>query len=106
MNIKGISSPPVNELKAQGNQQKDRPVDQPDNKEALNNSDKPGESLQLSNEAKGIRKIEQNLAQLPEVNQGRVEELKQAIDSGEYKIDSRSVAEKLLSLEQDFLNTL
>ena len=101
MNIKGVSSPPVNELKTQGNQQKNL-AEKSESKETLANSEKPGESLQLSSEAKDIRKIEQNLAQLPEVNQDRVEELKQAINNGKYEIDSRNVAEKLLGLEKDF----
>jgi negative regulator of flagellin synthesis FlgM len=102
MNIKGVTSLPVNELKTQENKQKHQLPVQSATKEATANPEKPGESLQLSNEAQDIRKLEQNLAKLPEVNQERVDEIKQAIANGEYEIDSRNVAEKLLGLEQDF----
>lgn len=102
MNIKGLSTPPANELKTPGNQQKNRVADNPENKEASANPDKPGESLQLSSTAKDIRRIEQNLTQLPDVNQDRVEDIRNAINNGQYEVNSRSVAEKLLGLEKDF----
>lgn len=102
MNIKGLSTTPPNDLKAQGNQQQNRVADNPEKNKAPVNPEKPGESLQLSSAAKDIRKIEQNLAQLPDVNQDRVEDIKNAINNGQYEVNSRSVAEKLLGLEKDF----
>jgi len=105
MNIKGIDSPPVNDLKSREDLKKsaDKPVEKPS--QAV--TEPPvrthsGDTVQLSSEALGIRKTEQELAKLPEVDGDHVARIKQALDDGSYQVNSRSVAEKLLGFEQDF----
>ncbi len=102
MNIKGVGSPQVTDLKARENQKNAEAPPKSDVRENTPNTAKPGESVQLSAQAKDIQALEKSLAQQPVVDQERVEKLKQAIADGSYQVNSRSVAEKLLGLEQDF----
>ena len=104
MNIKGVGSPPVNDLKSrEGLKNADKAVEKTSQgvTEASVKTNS-GETVQLSSEAQGIRKIEQELAKLPEVDNERVARIKQALNDGSYQVNSRSVAEKLLGFEQDF----
>ncbi|HEY5717047.1 MAG TPA: flagellar biosynthesis anti-sigma factor FlgM [Motiliproteus sp.] len=62
-------------------------------------SSAPAETVKLSAEAQTLRKLEEQVAQLPDVDTDRVARIKQAIDDGAYKIDPERVAAKLLQLE-------
>jgi len=111
MNIKGTGSPPVNELKSQDSKKSQPSVLTNSAQQTKVNSDgsslaeKPqGESLSISSQARDIKKVEESLGQLPDINQSRVDELKQAVNNGQYKVDAQKVAENLLRLdsEKDF----
>ncbi|WP_110947961.1 flagellar biosynthesis anti-sigma factor FlgM [Pseudomonas bohemica] len=58
-----------------------------------------GETVHLSSEAQQLQKITDSLRDQPVVNSSRVAELKQAVADGSYKVDSNSVANKLLNFE-------
>ncbi|PTS83754.1 flagellar biosynthesis anti-sigma factor FlgM [Pseudomonas sp. HMWF032] len=60
---------------------------------------KGGESVQLSREAQQLQKASEKLRDQPSVNKERVAQLKQAIESGSYQVDSQRVASKLLNFE-------
>ncbi|AZZ91379.1 flagellar biosynthesis anti-sigma factor FlgM [Hahella sp. KA22] len=104
MNIKGVGSPQVNDIKSRENLQKTEKVDVDAGKNAAapEKSGDSGDKVVLSSQAQNIRKVEQQLAKLPDVDNERVEKIKKALDDGSYQINSRSVAEKLLNFEQDF----
>lgn len=53
----------------------------------------------LTDSAKKLRALEQQLAGLSSVDNERVNEVRKAIQSGEYKIDPMRVAEKMISFE-------
>jgi len=57
------------------------------------------ETVKLSAEAQTLQKLEEQVAQLPDVDTDRVARIKQAIDEGSYKTDPERVAAKLLQLE-------
>ena len=55
--------------------------------------------LDLTGQAQTLKALEQDLAKTPEFDAAKVAELRDAIAGGSYKIDSQSIAEKLLDLE-------
>jgi len=102
MNIRGAGSPPGNEINTRETVQKKQPLAQPGLKSNSDSSKASGELVNLSSEAKEIRKLEKSLLTSPDVDQQRVDEVKQALDKGELVINSRNVAEKLLGVDKDF----
>ena len=50
---------------------------------------------------KKLKKLEQEMLQFPEINTSKIVGLHQRIESGDYKIDSDSIAEKLTRLEAE-----
>lgn len=61
-----------------------------------------GDTVQLSEAAKALQNVESKLANTPEVDSARIEQLKQDIESGNYQINAERVAEKFLSLDNLF----
>ncbi|RDE22382.1 flagellar biosynthesis anti-sigma factor FlgM [Motiliproteus coralliicola] len=57
------------------------------------------ETVKLSNEAQNLSKLEESVAQLPDVDETKVAQIKQAIEDGSYSIDAERIAAKLTSLE-------
>ena len=53
----------------------------------------------LTDSAAKLQQLEKDLSKLPVVDENRVESLKKAIASGEYKIDPTKTAEKFLQIE-------
>lgn len=56
-------------------------------------------SVSLSAQAQQLQAIEEKLRDLPEVDNERVSQIKQAIADGSYQVDSSRIADKLLSLD-------
>ena len=54
------------------------------------------ERVDLSAEAKDFQRIRQMLDQIPDVREEKVRELKDRIESGNYKVDSGKVAARML----------
>ncbi len=61
-----------------------------------------GESVSLSETAHAMGKLEAAIAASPDVNQQRIEILKQRIESGQYQVNADSIAGKMLN--QDLLS--
>ena len=57
------------------------------------------EVVTLTDLAARLQHMTESVAQLPVVDQTRVAELKKSIDSGEYRIDDRQVADKVAGFE-------
>ncbi len=102
MNIKGYGGINPNDLKAQQNAAKADKANK-SNETARSGGDPSasGATVQLSSQAQNLKQIEKSLVNLPEVNQAKVDELKQKVQSGEYSVNSKNVAEKLLGFEGD-----
>lgn len=58
-----------------------------------------GEQVNLSNSVKNIQQVEAEIRAMPEVNDATVERIRNAIASGEYKIDYEKLAGKMLNFE-------
>lgn len=59
------------------------------------------DAVALTETAVRLKRIESNLAELPDVDLARVDALRQQIEAGEYAINGSDVAQKLLQLDQD-----
>ncbi len=59
----------------------------------------PRDSVQLSDQAQGLKRLEDNIAKAPEVNEERVAQLKAAIADGSYTVNADRLADKILSSE-------
>ena len=59
------------------------------------------DAVDFSSTVTSLKKIEARLRELPDVDRARVDELRQQVESGEFQVDARSVAAKLLRLERE-----
>lgn len=62
-------------------------------------SPKSSATVALSSQAIDMSALESRIKQLPDLDAARVVELHNRIVAGEYKVDSASIAEKMLALE-------
>jgi negative regulator of flagellin synthesis FlgM len=67
-----------------------------DNKDNANKADDSKDKISLSGKAKEINELKRLINDLPDMRSDRVDALKKAIDAGNYNIDSRKIAEKIL----------
>jgi negative regulator of flagellin synthesis FlgM len=66
------------------------------NKDNANKVDDSKDKISLSGKAKEINELKRFINDLPEIRSDRVDALKKAIDSGDYNIDAKKIAEKIL----------
>ena len=59
------------------------------------------DQVSITPSAAKLQAVEQKLATLPVVDQARVDKLKSAVESGQYQIDSKKIAEKFLQFEAE-----
>ena len=55
------------------------------------------DTVQLSDQAQDIARIQRALAQLPEIDEARVKEIRDQIANGTYTVDVEALAEKILA---------
>jgi negative regulator of flagellin synthesis FlgM len=60
------------------------------------------DSVEFSAAAHQLSSLQDELASLDAVDMGKVDEIRQAISNGGYKIDTQKIAESLLALEGEF----
>ncbi|MCK9273913.1 MAG: flagellar biosynthesis anti-sigma factor FlgM [Syntrophales bacterium] len=56
----------------------------------------PEEKVSLSAKAKDINKVKEAIAELPDMREEKVMELKRRIDEGSYRVEGEKVADKLI----------
>jgi negative regulator of flagellin synthesis FlgM len=61
-----------------------------------------GDTVKLSDAAQALQNVEKQLANTPDVDSNRVEQLRQEIDSGSYQVNSSRVAQGMLNIEKLF----
>jgi negative regulator of flagellin synthesis FlgM len=59
------------------------------------------DTVELTSSAKLLERLEKTLAGLPEINAGRVEAVRTAIESGDYVIDADKIAAALLRSDRE-----
>ena len=58
-----------------------------------------GDQVNLSSSVKNIQQVEAEIRAMPEIDDSTVERIRNAINSGEYKIDYEKLAGKMLNFE-------
>ena len=81
--------------KQAGNNPTEQSAGQPGSSTAGSQSD----GVQLSPEARTLQALSDQIKDLPEANLERAEQIRLALESGEYKIDDLVVADKLIQSE-------
>lgn len=61
------------------------------------------DSIELSQDAENLQRIEQQIKDLPDVDMERVNAIKAQIEQGHYEVKAQSLADKLLALEESFI---
>jgi len=56
-----------------------------------------GDSMKISSKAKQIKELEILLREIPDIRKEKVENIQRQIESGQYTVDSKAVARKILS---------
>lgn len=60
------------------------------------------ESVSLTQTAAGLLALENQLKELPGIDQARVDTIRQSIDDGSYEVDAKRLVDNLIKSEQDF----
>jgi negative regulator of flagellin synthesis FlgM len=61
------------------------------------------DSVSVTSQAVQLRQLEESLSSIPDVDNARVQAIKQALADGSYTIDSQQLVDNLLRSEQDFV---
>lgn len=93
-NINGLTS-------AQNNASRSREKPQPPEASTANRdaATPDGEKVDLSPEAKNLQDIESNINRLPDVDENRVNAIKDALREGSYSVDPARLAAKIAQFE-------
>lgn len=59
-----------------------------------------GDSVNLSNQARNLKQLEQKLGDYPEMDDDRIEQIRSALENGTYKIDAEKLAQKMLEMDE------
>ena len=77
--------------------QKKEEVKKQQSSKQINNSELKGDSLSISNEAYSTAKKLDQLKEMPDVREEKVNALKREIDNGTYNVGGKEVAEKIVN---------
>lgn len=66
---------------------------------------KSADSVSMTDKVSHLQEIETRLAAIPSVNSAKVDQIKQAIADGSFKIDPSSIANKLMDMETSILDS-
>lgn len=100
VDFNGIGSGQVNTQKtgsgkAQGNTQSSQ---QADARQAQTTSARD-DNVSLSSEARDLKQLEQSLDSYPEMDDQRIEQIRNALADGSYRIDADKLAQKMLDMD-------
>ena len=68
---------------------------------ASRRAERSGDAVELTDTAAKLKAIEAKLADVPDVDRARVENVRQKIESGNYQPDADRIARKLIRMEQE-----
>ena len=99
-----MSTTDVSGIRSGGRIETDRKEKSSDNSSSSveSSSRTVSDSVEFSTAAKQLSSLQDELASIDAVDMGKVDEIRQAISNGSYKIDTQKIAESLLALEGEF----
>lgn len=59
------------------------------------------DAVEITDTAARLKAVEARLAEVPDVDRARVEDVRRRIDSGEYRPDADRIAQKLIRMEKE-----
>ena len=59
-----------------------------------------GDTVELTSSARLLERLEKSLESLPAVDSQRVEEIRSAIENGDYEIDAQAIADAMIRFER------
>lgn len=65
-------------------------------------SDSASDTVKLTSSAQLLERLEKSLQSLPAVDNQRVAEIRSAIESGDYEINSQAIADAMMRFERSF----
>ena len=80
---------------------KSQPADGGKNAAAKSQSAPGSDTVSLTDSARLLQKLGENVANTPVVDSQRVDTIKQAVQSGSYEIDAGKITDKLLEIDRD-----
>lgn len=89
----GDGSSPIKDL-VQRIQQEKKELE--DRKSSVSSKGSGEEKVEISGQARDIQRVKAAIAELPEVRQEKIEELKQLIQEGRYEMDMDKLADRIL----------
>lgn len=60
-----------------------------------------GDTVSLTHTAAELLKLEENLANIPDIDNGLVVSIQASIAQGNYKVDPEKIAERLMTIDKD-----
>lgn len=99
-----MSTTDVSGIRSGGRIETDRKEKSSDNSSSSveSSSRTVSDSVEFSAAAQQLSSLQDELASIDAVDMGKVDEIRQAISNGSYKIDTQKIAESLLALEGEF----
>ena len=98
--INGLGRPPVDISQSQSRsvgKAKDAGQDP-----AVGGPGAAGDAVSITGTAANLQRIETSLKALPEIDGKRVEEIRQQVEAGTYKVNAENLADKLIRWETNF----
>ena len=89
----GDGSSPIQDLVQRIQQEK---KEQEERKPSASSKGSGEEKVEISGKARDIQRVKAAIAELPEVRQEKIEELKQQIQEGRYEMDMDKLADRIL----------
>jgi negative regulator of flagellin synthesis FlgM len=87
---------PIDDNKSSDKVSEIRKKQEIDNKDNANKTDDSKDRISLSGKAKEINELKRLISEMPDIRADRVDALRKAIDSGDYNIDAKKIAQRML----------
>lgn len=100
VNLNGLTNQPS--INKNERLQRNEAADKSTSGESVEKSTLADDTVQLSGAAQVLKEQEAKISQMPDIDMDKVEQIKQAIAAGEYKIDTEKLASNMMQMDALF----